>query len=52
MWTGREIARVRPNTKILVVASIGDWLKVKYRSNPPKPSGYIWRADVREELRR
>jgi serine/threonine-protein kinase len=52
MWTGREIARVRPNTKILVVASIGDWLKVKSRSNPPKPSGYIWRADVREELRR
>jgi hypothetical protein len=51
-WTGREIARVKPNTKILVVASIGDWLKVKSRSNPPKPSGYIWKADVREELRR
>jgi serine/threonine protein kinase len=48
-WAGRELARVKPKTKILVVASVGDWLKVESRSKPRKPSGYIWKEDVREE---
>jgi serine/threonine protein kinase len=48
-WTGKELALLRPNMRIHVVAHTGDWLKVESRSNPPKPPGYVWKADARPE---
>lgn len=48
-WKGEEIARLKPNTKIYVVALTGDWLKVESRSRPPKPPGYVWKKDAKPE---
>lgn len=48
-WTGEKVARIKPNTKIHVVAIAGDWLKVKSRSHPPKPPGYVWKEDTRPD---
>ena len=48
-WKGAEIARLKPNTKIYVVALTGDWLKVESRSQPPKPPGYVWKKDAKPE---
>lgn len=48
-WTGKEVAQLKPDTKIQVVAIAGDWLKVESKSNPPKPPGYVWKEDARPE---
>lgn len=46
-WTGKEMAQLQSNTLIQVVATVGDWLKVESKSNPPKPPGYVWKEDAK-----
>jgi hypothetical protein len=44
--TGKEVARLEPETSIYVVAQVGDWLKVESKATPPKPPGYVWKEDA------
>jgi predicted amidophosphoribosyltransferase len=47
--TGKEMAQLQSNTLVEVVATVGDWLKVESKSNPPKPPGYVWKEDAKLE---
>lgn len=48
-WRGKEIAWLKRQTRIHVVATVGDWLKIESRAHPPNPPGYVWKEDAQSE---
>lgn len=48
-WASKKVTDLQPGMLIQVVAIAGDWLKVKSKSTPPKPPGYVWREDAKPE---
>jgi serine/threonine-protein kinase len=48
-WGSREITWLAPGARVYAVARIGEWLKVESRARPPKPPGFVWKADTRRE---
>jgi serine/threonine protein kinase len=48
-WASKEAVWLRPGARVYAVAQVGDWLKVESRAQPPKPPGFVWKADARKE---
>jgi serine/threonine protein kinase len=48
-WAGREMLWLQPGARVYAVARVGEWLKIESRANPPKPPGFVWKADARRE---
>lgn len=48
-WAGREVLWLQPGARVYAVARVGEWLKIESRANPPKPPGFVWKADARRE---
>lgn len=48
-WASKEAVWLQPGARVYAVAQVGDWLKVESRAQPPKPPGFVWKADARGE---
>ena len=48
-WASKEAVWLQPGARVYAVAQAGDWLKVESRARPPKPPGFVWKADARRE---
>ncbi|NOT55038.1 MAG: protein kinase [Deltaproteobacteria bacterium] len=48
-WASKEALWLQPGARVYAVAQVGDWLKVESRAQPPKPPGFVWKADTRRE---
>ena len=48
-WASKETVWLQPGARVYAVARVGEWLKVESRARPPKPPGFVWKADARRE---
>jgi hypothetical protein len=48
-WRSKEITWLKPGARVYAVARVGEWLKIESRARPPKPPGFVWKADTRRE---
>jgi serine/threonine protein kinase len=48
-WASKEMFWLQPGVRVYAIARVGEWIKIESRADPPKPPGFVWKADARRE---